>query len=37
MVPGTTMAFAGLKKDKEIADITAYLAQFNADGTIKAE
>ena len=37
MVPGTTMAFAGLKKDKEIEDITAYLAQFNADGTIKVE
>lgn len=37
MVPGTTMAFAGLKKDKEIEDVTAYLDQFNADGTIRAE
>ena len=37
MVHGTTMAFAGLKKDKEIEDVTAYLAQFDADGTIKAE
>ncbi len=35
-IPGTAMAFAGLKKDKEIEDITAYLAQFNADGTMKS-
>ncbi len=37
MVPGTAMAFAGLKKEKDIEDVTAYLAQFNADGTLKAE
>jgi cytochrome c len=37
MVPGTAMAFAGLKKDADIENITAYLAQFNADGTMKAE
>jgi cytochrome c len=37
MVPGTIMAFAGLKKEKEIEDVIAYLDQFNADGTIKAE
>ena len=37
MVPGTAMAFAGLKKEKDIEDITAYLGQFNADGTITAE
>ena len=35
MVPGTAMAFAGLKKEKEIADVTAYLDQFNADGSAK--
>jgi cytochrome c len=35
-IPGTAMAFAGLKKDKDIEDITAYLAQFNADGTMKS-
>ena len=35
-IKGTKMAFAGLKKDKEIEDITAYLAQFNADGTMNA-
>jgi len=35
-MPGTAMAFAGLKKDEDIQDIIAYLSQFNADGTIKA-
>lgn len=35
-IPGTAMAFAGLKKDREIADIIAFLAQFNADGTMKS-
>lgn len=34
-IEGTKMAFAGLKKDKEIEDITAFLAQFNPDGTMK--
>ncbi|MBX3598189.1 MAG: cytochrome c family protein [Rhizobiaceae bacterium] len=28
MVKGTRMAFAGLKKDKEIADVIAYIDQF---------
>lgn len=37
MVPGTAMAFAGLKKEKEIEDVIAYLDQFNADGTMKAQ
>ena len=37
MVPGTAMAFAGLKKDADIANVSAYLAQFNADGTVKSE
>lgn len=37
MVPGTAMAFAGLKKEKEIEDVIAYLDQFNADGTLKAQ
>jgi cytochrome c len=32
VVKGTKMAFAGLKKDKEIADIIAYLRQFGPDG-----
>ena len=35
VTPGTKMVFAGLRDDKQIADLTAYLAQFNADGTMK--
>jgi cytochrome c len=31
-VPGTKMAFAGIKNEKEIGDLWAYLAQFKADG-----
>ena len=34
-VPGTKMAFAGIKNDKEIADLWGYLAQFKADGSKK--
>lgn len=33
VVKGTKMAFAGLRKDDDLADVIAYLAQFNADGT----
>ena len=36
-LPGTKMTFVGLKKDKDIEDVTAYLDQFNADGTMKSE
>ena len=32
-VPGTKMAFAGIRNDKEIADLWAYLKQFKADGS----
>jgi len=32
-VPGTKMAYAGLKDDTKIADIIAYLSQFDVDGT----
>lgn len=35
VVKGTKMTFAGLKKEDEIADVIAYLDQFNADGTMK--
>ncbi|RYE34574.1 MAG: cytochrome c family protein [Hyphomicrobiales bacterium] len=31
-MPGTKMVFAGIKNDKEITDLTAYLKQFGADG-----
>src|SRR6478736_8466799 len=34
-VPGTKMAFAGIKNDAEIANLWAYLAQFKADGSKK--
>jgi cytochrome c len=34
-VPGTKMAFAGIKNDKEIADLWGYLKQFKADGSKK--
>ena len=31
-MPGTRMAFVGLKNDKDIADLWAYLSQFGPDG-----
>ena len=34
-IPGTKMAFAGIRSDKEIASLWAYLAQFKADGSKK--
>jgi len=34
-VPGTKMAFAGIKNDSEIANLWAYLNQFKADGSKK--
>ena len=34
-VPGTTMIFAGIKNDKEIDDLWAYLKQFDAQGHVK--
>ncbi len=32
-VPGTKMAFAGVKNEKEIGDLWGYLKQFKADGS----
>lgn len=32
-MPGTKMAYAGLKDDTKLADVIAYLQQFAADGT----
>ena len=32
-MPGTKMAFAGIKNETEIANLWAYLKQFKADGT----
>jgi cytochrome c len=34
-MPGTRMAFVGLKKDDEIANLTAYLRQFRSDGSLQ--
>lgn len=34
-MPGNKMAYAGLKDDKRIADLTAFLKQYGADGKIK--
>jgi cytochrome c len=35
-IPGTKMAFAGVKNPQQVTDLIAYLKQFNADGK-KAE
>ena len=34
-MPGTRMAFVGIKNDKDITDLWAYLKQFGPDGTKK--
>lgn len=34
-IPGTKMTFPGLKADKEIDDVVAFLKQFDADGKKK--
>lgn len=34
-IPGTKMMFAGIKKEKDIADLWAYLKQFGPDGKKK--
>ena len=34
-IPGTKMAFAGIKNDGEIGNLWAYLKQFGSDGKIK--
>ena len=34
-IPGTKMFFPGIKKESEIEDLWAYLAQFKADGSKK--
>lgn len=35
-IPNVYMNFPGLKKDEDIANVIAYLSQFDADGNIKA-
>jgi cytochrome c len=34
-MPGTPMAFVGIKNDNDIADLWAYLKEFGADGARK--
>ena len=34
-MPGTKMAFAGIRNEKEITDLWGYLTQFKADGSKK--
>jgi cytochrome c len=34
-IPGTKMAFAGIKNEKEINDLWAYLSQYDKDGKTK--
>ena len=34
-IPGTRMAFAGVRDPKEVEDLWAYLKQFGADGQKK--
>jgi cytochrome c len=34
-IPGTKMIFAGIKNEKEISDLWAYMRQFDADGKKK--
>jgi cytochrome c len=34
-MPGTRMAFVGIKNDKDVADLWAYLTQFGPDGQKK--
>jgi cytochrome c len=35
MVKGTKMPFSGIKDDQKVADLWAYISQFDADGVIK--
>jgi cytochrome c len=34
-VPGTKMVFAGIKSEKEVGDMWAYVSQFDKDGNLK--
>ena len=34
-VPGTKMVFAGIKSEKEVGDLWAYVSQFDKDGNVK--
>ncbi len=34
-IPGTKMVYSGLRGDKAVADLTAYLKQFDAEGKVR--
>ena len=34
-IPGTKMAFAGVKNEHQAKDLWAYISQFDTDGNIK--
>jgi cytochrome c len=36
-IPGTKMVFAGIKNEKEINDLWAYISQYDKDGKIKGK
>ena len=36
-IPGTKMAFAGIKKETEVNDLWAFVSQFDQDGKVKAK
>src|SRR6185437_6052900 len=36
-IPGTKMVFAGIKNEKEINDLWAYISQFDKDGKVKSK
>ena len=36
-IPGTKMVFAGIKNEKEVNDIWAYISQFDKDGNVKGK
>ena len=36
-IPGTKMAFAGIKKETEVNDLWAYVSQYDKDGKVKSK
>ncbi|MDB5568042.1 MAG: cytochrome c family protein [Tardiphaga sp.] len=36
-IPGTKMAFAGIKKETEVNDLWAFISQYDKDGKVKAK
>ena len=36
-IPGTKMAFAGIKSEKEVNDLWAFISQYDKDGKVKSK